>query len=106
MTAREAARRYSASWERATVGFATTLLHHWLGHDPGTFPGSYPNEKIASHIHGLGIMPVRPYQGKKRQGDASNENAAPLERHIDLPSLEISQGVLCVGRWNCRQIRH
>jgi hypothetical protein len=34
MTAREAARRYSASWQRATVGFATTLPHHYRGHDP------------------------------------------------------------------------
>ena len=33
MTAREAARRYSASWERVAAGFAITLLHHWLGHD-------------------------------------------------------------------------
>jgi len=33
MTAREAVRRYSASWERAAVGFATTLLHHYRGHD-------------------------------------------------------------------------
>jgi hypothetical protein len=33
MTAREAAGRYSASWERATGGFATTLLHHYRGHD-------------------------------------------------------------------------
>ena len=34
MTAREAARRYSAIDERAPVGFATALLHHWRGHDP------------------------------------------------------------------------
>ncbi len=34
MTAREAAHRYSAMGKRAAVGFATTLLHHWLGHDP------------------------------------------------------------------------
>ena len=34
MTAREAARRYSAIDKRAAVGFATALLHHWLGHDP------------------------------------------------------------------------
>ena len=33
MTAREAARRYSAIDKRAAVGFATALLHHWLGHD-------------------------------------------------------------------------
>jgi hypothetical protein len=35
MTAREAARRYGAIVERATVGFATTLLHHHRGHDFG-----------------------------------------------------------------------
>jgi hypothetical protein len=35
MTAREAARRYSAIDERAPVGFATALLHHWRGHDHG-----------------------------------------------------------------------
>jgi hypothetical protein len=34
MTAREAARRYSAIDKRAAGGFATALLHHWLGHDP------------------------------------------------------------------------
>ena len=34
MTAREAAHRYSTMGKRAAVGFATTLLHHWLGHDP------------------------------------------------------------------------
>jgi hypothetical protein len=34
MTAREAAHRYSANDERVAVGFATALLHHWLGHDP------------------------------------------------------------------------
>jgi hypothetical protein len=33
MTAREAARRYSAIDERAAVGFNTTLLHHSGGHD-------------------------------------------------------------------------
>jgi len=33
MTARKAARRYSAIDERAAAGFATALLHHWLGHD-------------------------------------------------------------------------
>ena len=33
MTARKAARRYGAIGERATAGFATALLHHWLGHD-------------------------------------------------------------------------
>jgi hypothetical protein len=33
MTAREAARRYSAIVERAAAGFATALLHHWMGHD-------------------------------------------------------------------------
>jgi hypothetical protein len=33
MTARKAARRYGAIGERAADGFATTLLHHWLGHD-------------------------------------------------------------------------
>jgi hypothetical protein len=33
MTARKAARRYGAIDERAAAGFATTLLHHGLGHD-------------------------------------------------------------------------
>jgi hypothetical protein len=33
MTAREAARRYGAIVKRAAAGFATALLHHWLGHD-------------------------------------------------------------------------
>jgi hypothetical protein len=37
MTAREAARRYSAIVERAAAGFATALLHHWLGHDRLSF---------------------------------------------------------------------
>jgi hypothetical protein len=33
MTARKAVRRYSAMGKRATAGFATALLHQWLGHD-------------------------------------------------------------------------
>ena len=36
MTAREAAHRYGATGQRAAVGFATALLHHWLGHDRST----------------------------------------------------------------------
>jgi hypothetical protein len=35
MTAHEAARHYGAIVERAAAGFATALLHHWLGHDRG-----------------------------------------------------------------------
>jgi hypothetical protein len=34
MTAREAAHRYGAIVERAAVGFATALLHHYRGLDP------------------------------------------------------------------------
>jgi hypothetical protein len=37
MTAREAARRYAID-ERAAGGFATALLHHWMGHDRMTWP--------------------------------------------------------------------
>jgi hypothetical protein len=49
MTAREAARRYSASWQRATVGFATTLLHHYRGHDGGKHarrPGTHQQTEM------------------------------------------------------------
>jgi hypothetical protein len=38
MTARKAAHRYSANDERATLGFATVLLHHPVGHDPSKNP--------------------------------------------------------------------
>jgi hypothetical protein len=37
MTAREAARRCSAFGERAAVGSANALLHHWMGRDPEVF---------------------------------------------------------------------
>jgi len=54
MTAREAARRYSAIVERAAAGFATALLHHWMGHDPRRLlPHSGPATEPAIHSAGV-----------------------------------------------------
>jgi hypothetical protein len=50
MTAREAARRYSATDERAAAGFATALLHHWLGHDHGRRVASGPKAAVHPRI--------------------------------------------------------